>query len=125
MKQIKQLLPKEITQKKNKKSGKESRRKAVEAFLERHNKISKEFQHFGLYLAEKLNDKKHRSLYIKLAKDTPRPLLEQALQFAIDFPEPNDPNLGRLFMWKLKKIKDDRDKEKEAKSSKISGAIQS
>lgn len=40
-----------------------------------------EFQCYGNYLAEKLNDQTHASLYIKLAKEVNRSLLEQALDF--------------------------------------------
>ncbi len=65
--------------------------------------ISREFQDYGYRLALKLGDLKHKSLYIKLAKETPRALLEQAYSFAVDYP--NAKNKGRLFMWKLKQLK--------------------
>lgn len=64
--------------------------------------VSREFQTFGLHLAELLDDYKHKSLYIKLAKNTHRSILERALSFAIDS---NAKNKGALFMWKLKDIK--------------------
>jgi hypothetical protein len=64
--------------------------------------ISREFQTFGLHLAESLNDYKHKSLYIKLAKTVHRAVLEEALSFAIDS---NAKNKGALFMWKLKELK--------------------
>jgi hypothetical protein len=64
--------------------------------------ISREFQSFGIYIAEQLNDYKHKSLYIKLAKTTHRAILEKALSFCIDS---NAKNKGALFMWKLKEIK--------------------
>src|SRR5579859_29899 len=64
--------------------------------------ISREFQTFGLHLAESLNDYKHRSLYIKLAKTVHRSILEEALSFSIDS---NARNKGALFMWKLKTLK--------------------
>lgn len=64
--------------------------------------VSREFQTFGLHLSEKLNDSKHRSLYMKLAKTVHRSLLEQALSFAIDS---NANNKGALFMWKLKELR--------------------
>ena len=64
--------------------------------------ISREFQSFGIHLAEELNDYKHRSLYIKLAKTHHRSILEKALSFAIDS---NARNKGALFMWKLKTLK--------------------
>lgn len=74
--------------------------------------ISREFQTFGLYLAEVLDDYKHKSLYIKLAKEVHRSLLERALSFAIDSKAKNK---GALFMWKLKEL---RDLEKKASSKK-------
>jgi len=64
--------------------------------------ISREFQSYGIHLAEELDDYKHRSLYIKLAKTTHRSILERVLSFCIDS---NAKNKGALFMWKLKEIK--------------------
>ncbi len=64
--------------------------------------ISREFQTFGIHLAEELDDYKHKSLYIKLAKTVHRSLLEKALTFACDS---NAKNKGALFMWKLKELK--------------------
>lgn len=64
--------------------------------------VSREFQTFGLHLADQLDDYKHRSLYIKLAKTTHRTLLEQALSFAVDSTATNK---GALFMWKLKQLR--------------------
>ncbi|MEI6533411.1 MAG: hypothetical protein WCO06_06260 [Candidatus Roizmanbacteria bacterium] len=63
--------------------------------------ISREFQAFGCHLAEKLEDSKHKSLYIKLAKTLPRPVLEKALQFVSDAKANNK---GALFMWKLREL---------------------
>ena len=57
--------------------------------------ISREFQTFGVHLAEKLDDSRHKSLYIKLAKTQPRPALEEALRFVVDS---NAKNKGALFM---------------------------
>lgn len=65
--------------------------------------ISREFQSFGMYLTEELNDHKHKSLYIKLAKTVHRSLLEKALSFVADSKAKNK---GALFMWKLKALKD-------------------
>jgi len=64
--------------------------------------ISREFQAYGMYLAEELDDYKHRGLYIKLAKTHDRNLLEKAYSFVIDS---NAKNKGALFMWKLKELK--------------------
>ena len=64
--------------------------------------ISREFHAFGVHLSEELDDYKHKSLYIKLAKTLPRPLLEKALSFACDSKADNK---GALFMWKLKQLR--------------------
>lgn len=64
--------------------------------------ISREFQSFGIYLAEELGDYKHRSLYIKLAKTIHRSILEKALSFVSDS---NARNKVALFMWKLKELR--------------------
>lgn len=66
--------------------------------------VSREFQSFGIHLAEELDDYKHRSLYIKLAKTVHRSILERALSFCVDS---NAKNKGALFMWKLKQIKEE------------------
>lgn len=63
--------------------------------------LSREFQAFGVYLSQKLGDTKHKSLYIKLAKTIPRPVLEQALRFVVDS---NARKKGALFMWRLKEL---------------------
>jgi len=65
--------------------------------------ISREFQKYGYDLAEALGDMKHKSLYIKLAKETPRALLESAKSFVMD--ANNAKNKGSLFMWKLSQLK--------------------
>ncbi len=64
--------------------------------------ISREFQTYGIYIAETLNDYKHRSLYIKLSKTIHRSILEKALSFVVDS---NARNKGALFMWKLAQLK--------------------
>lgn len=65
--------------------------------------ISREFQAYGIYLAENLGDYKHKALYIRLAKTIPRAILEKALSFVKDS---NARNRGRLFMWKMKQLKE-------------------
>jgi len=64
--------------------------------------ISREFQSYGIYLSEELGDYKHKALYIRLAKTVPRAILEKALSFVKDA---NARNKARLFMWKMKKLK--------------------
>ncbi len=80
--------------------------KSVKDILKKFNPledkyVSREFQAYGVYLAEKLDDLRHKSLYIKLAKNIPRPILEQALSYVIDS---NARRKGALFMWKLKEL---------------------
>lgn len=65
--------------------------------------INYEFQDYGCRLAEDLSDLEHKSLYIKLAKETPRRLLEEARNFVKGAYNPKTP--GRLFMWKLSELK--------------------
>lgn len=66
-----------------------------------------EFQDYGVYLSEVLHDKKHKALYIKLAKEKPRGLLEEAKGFAKDY-NTKTVNRGRLFMWKLKELEKEK-----------------
>ncbi|OGG14829.1 hypothetical protein A2773_07045 [Candidatus Gottesmanbacteria bacterium RIFCSPHIGHO2_01_FULL_39_10] len=63
--------------------------------------ISREFQSYGYYLSEKLNDMKHKSLYMRLAKTLPRSILEKALSYCMDA---KSSRKGALFMWKLKEM---------------------
>lgn len=73
--------------------------------------ISREFQKYGYDLANELNDLEHKSLYIKLAKETPRGFLEAAKSFVKD--ARNVKSKPRLFMWKLAKLKKEAKKKKE------------
>ena len=65
--------------------------------------ITQEFQHFGYRLAEGLDDLEHKSLYIKLAKEVDRQLLQKAWDFVKDSQAKSK---GKLFMWKLKKLRE-------------------
>lgn len=70
--------------------------------------ISREFQAYGVHLADQLDDYKHKSLYIKLAKTINRAILEKALSYACDSKVDRK---GALFMWKLKQLKDEAKKK--------------
>lgn len=72
-------------------------------FKDRPRNISKEFQMYGVYLAESLDDTKHYSLYIKLAKEQSRPILQEALNFTKGYY--NAKNKAKVFMWKLKELR--------------------
>lgn len=64
--------------------------------------ISRDFQAYGIYLAEEFNDYKNRGMWIKLAKINHRAILEKAYAFVIDS---NADNKIALFLWKLKQLK--------------------
>jgi hypothetical protein len=66
--------------------------------------ITREFQDYGYRLAQALNDLEHKALYIKLAKEIPRPLLEKALIFVKDR---RPRSKARLFMWKIGELNKD------------------
>ena len=72
--------------------------------------VSREFQKYGYDLANELGDPKRVSLYIKLSKDTPRSMIESARSFVKD--AQNARSKPRLFMWKLKQLKDDKQAKK-------------
>jgi len=92
---------------KKKYKGMQSIKKILKDFdWDRKKYISREFQDYGYRLASELNDLDHKSLYIKLAKETPRKLLEEAKIFVKEAYEVK--NKGRLFMWKLKQIKNSK-----------------
>lgn len=65
--------------------------------------ISFEFQKYGYDLAQDLGDMRHKALYIKMAKETPRALLETARNFVKDAQSVK--SKGKLFMWKLSELK--------------------
>ncbi|MDZ7586141.1 MAG: hypothetical protein U0946_00160 [Patescibacteria group bacterium] len=68
--------------------------------------ISQEFQDYAYRLAVFLDDLGHKSLYMRLAKNTPRAMLEQAKNFVTDAYQVK--NKAKLFMWKLKEIKKEK-----------------
>jgi hypothetical protein len=67
--------------------------------------VSREFQKYAYDLSVELNDLEHKSLYMKLAKETSRGLMESARSFVKD--AQNARSKGRLFMWKLKQLKNE------------------
>lgn len=77
--------------------------------------ISREFQSYGIYLSEQLDDHKHKALYIRLAKTIPRAILQKALTFTIDSRATSKP---RLFMWKMKQLRSGNDGSESDKETK-------
>jgi len=71
----------------------------LKRFDKEEDKYSREFQKYGYDLAQELGDLAHKSLYIKLAKEEPRPLLERIKHQVLETGKRGF--LGKLFMWKL------------------------
>jgi hypothetical protein len=82
---------------------------------DRDKTVSREFQLYAYDLAVELNDLAHKSLYMRLCKNIPRGLIETARSFVKD--ASNARSKGKLFMWKLKQLKNE--KTKELKNGKI------
>ena len=72
-------------------------------FKDRPKNLSQEFQVYGVFLAETLDDTKHYGLYIKLAKVVPRNILEEALNYTKGYYSAK--NKARVFMWRLTQLK--------------------
>lgn len=70
---------------------------------DRPNNLYREFQQFGVFLAETLEDTAHYSLYIKLAKEYSRAHLEEALTYVKGYNKPK--SKARIFMWRLKQLR--------------------
>lgn len=72
-------------------------------FKDRPKNIAHEFQMYGVYLAESLDDTKRYSLYIKLAKQLPRHILEEALNYTKGYYSAK--SKAKIFMWRLQQLK--------------------
>ena len=70
---------------------------------DKQRRISREWQDYAYRLALELDDKAHTSLYMRLCKNTARPILEEARVFVKG--AVNAKNKGRLFMWKVGELK--------------------
>ncbi|HOX96541.1 MAG TPA: hypothetical protein PLI45_04140 [Candidatus Woesebacteria bacterium] len=75
----------------------------------KQRRISREFQDYAYRLAVELGDTAHTAIYMRLAKNTPRPEIEQARLFVLGANNPT--SKARLFMWKLKQIRDEKKNE--------------
>ncbi|OGD55485.1 hypothetical protein A3E73_02990 [Candidatus Beckwithbacteria bacterium RIFCSPHIGHO2_12_FULL_47_17] len=71
--------------------------------LDKKKYISQEWQDYAYRLAIALDDLQHKSLYMRLSKNTPRAQLEETKNWVKD--ASNVKNKARLFMWKLKEIR--------------------
>ena len=68
----------------------------------KQRRISREWQDFAYRLAIELDDLEHKSLYMRMCKNYPRGLLEEARSFVADS---NARSKSKLFMWKVKELK--------------------
>lgn len=69
----------------------------------KQRRISREFQDYAYRLAVALDDTAHVPIYMRMVKNNPRELIEKAKSFVMDS---NAKSKARLFMWKLKQIKE-------------------
>ncbi len=72
---------------------------------DKQRRISREWQDYAYRLAVELLDTAHTPIYMRLAKNTDRALLEETRIFVRGATKAN--NKGRLFMWKLKQLKEE------------------
>ncbi len=79
--------------------------KLKKTLVRRQKYIKNEFQAYGLQLAEELGDWNNRSLYIRLAKQVDRKILEKARLFIKDQSPGAIKTPYKLFMWKLKELR--------------------
>lgn len=75
---------------------------------DKQRRISREWQDYAYRLALELDDLKHKSLYMRLAKNEDRALLEEVRIFVRGAIKAK--NKGGLFMWKLRELKEFRGK---------------
>jgi hypothetical protein len=85
--------------------------KFKDTLKKRQKYIKNDFQAYGLELAQELDDWKNRSLYIRLAKTLDRQILDKARYFVKDQNPGSIKTPYKLFMWKLKQLKEDANKK--------------
>ncbi len=76
-------------------------------FPDRPKNLYTEFQQYGVWLCEQLGDLKRYSLYIKLAKEVDRALLEEALTFTKGYTSAK--SKPKVFMWRLAQLRSTQD----------------
>lgn len=64
--------------------------------------VSTPEQERALELCEKLDDKKHKELYLSLCKRTRKEIIDEAVSFVIDA---HARSKAKLFSWKIKQIR--------------------
>ncbi len=84
-------------------------------FKKKSKSVVSEHQKYGLFLARFLDDWEHKALYMRIAKETDRALVESALSYVADAKVDNK---AKLFMWKLKNLLEKYNKPLFIKTSK-------
>ena len=72
----------------------------------RQKYVKNEYQSYGLELAKELGDWKNRAIYIRLAKNMDRKIIEQARYFVKDQNPGAIKTPYKLFMWKIHQLKE-------------------
>ena len=82
--------------------------------------ITREFQDYGYRIAAELQDLEHKSLYIKLAKTEDRNMMEEAFACAKHYNKAK--NKARIFMWKMKELKQEQRERQTRLDKKVKDA---
>jgi len=77
---------------------------------DKQRRISREWQDYAYRLAMELGDTEHTSLYMRMCKNSPRYILEEALIFVKGANKVR--SKAKLFMWKVKQIKEEKKEKK-------------
>lgn len=74
----------------------------------KQRRISREWQDYAYRLAVALDDTAHTPIYMRLVKNNSKEIVEKAKGFVLDA---NARSKAKLFMWKLKQLKDEEKKK--------------
>jgi len=81
--------------------------KFKETLEKRKKYVKNEYQAYGLELAEELGDWKNRAIYMRLAKNVDRKIIEKARYFVKDQNPGAIKTPYKLFMWKLRQLREE------------------
>ena len=83
---------------------KDAMAKFQDTLFNRQKYVKNEYQAYGLDLAKELGDWKNRALYIRMAKNMDRSVLEKARYYVKDHTAGTIKTPQKLFMWKIGQI---------------------
>ncbi|MEI8067748.1 MAG: hypothetical protein WCG91_02210 [Candidatus Shapirobacteria bacterium] len=84
----------------------EKYKKTIES---RQKYVKNEYQSYGMELAKELGDWKGRAIYMRLAKNVDRKIIEKARYFVKDQDKSRLQTPYKLFMWKLKELRKEQE----------------